>query len=127
MVRYRIRAAMELDEFERTVGEMLDELPGVLLEELNGGVMVEPESKQGPEGRGIFILGEYHTDYHLGRMIVLYYGSFVYLYGANRDRWVSEIRSTLRHEIRHHIEDRAGLKDLEKEDRDQIRRFMERG
>ena len=123
-MRYQLRAAMTLDEFGETVGRMLDETPPVLLDELSGGVMVEPEAKRSPEARGMFILGEYHTDYHLGRLIVLYYGSFIYLFGTNRNRWIEEIRTTLRHEIRHHVEDRAGLRDLEIEDREQIRRFF---
>jgi hypothetical protein len=116
---------MTLDEFGDILTGMLDELPEVLLDELNGGVLVEPGAKRSPAGRGIFILGEYHRDYHLGRMIVLYYGSFLYLYGSSRERWIAEMRATLRHEIRHHIEDRAGLRDLEREDLEDIRRFLE--
>lgn len=116
---------MTFDEFMEVLGSMLDEVPGVLLEQLNGGVVAEPAAKPDPEHPGLLILGQYRRDAYLGRMVVLYYGSFVYLYGPNRPRWLDEMRQTLRHEIRHHVEDRAGLRDLERQDREQIRRFLE--
>jgi len=49
--------------------------------------------------------------------IHLYYGSFVSL--ARQDTtfdWEAELRETIEHEIRHHLEDRAGLPDLRKQD-----------
>lgn len=116
---------MTFDEFMDVLGSMLDEVPGALLEELNGGVVAEPAAKSDPEHPGLLILGQYRRDAYLGRMVVLYYGSFAYLYGPNRPRWLDEMRRTLRHEIRHHVEDRAGLRDLERQDREQIRRFLE--
>lgn len=116
---------MSFAEFQDKLGEMLDELPAALLEELNGGVLAEPAAMPDEDHPGLLILGQYHHDGYLGRIIVLYYGSFAYLYGPNLDRWLAEMRKTLRHEFRHHIEDRAGLRDLEREDREQIRRFLE--
>ncbi len=116
---------MSLEEFQTILGEMLDELPDRFLDELNGGVMAEPGARQDEDHGGLFILGQYHRDPYLGRLIVLYYGSFVYLYGANRERWLREMRTTLRHEFRHHLEGLAGVRDLEREDLEQIRRFLE--
>lgn len=124
-VRYRIRAAMSFAEFRDRLGEMLDELPAVLLEDLNGGVIAEPAAKADERHPGLVILGQYHRDPVLGRLVVLYYGSFAYLYGNDRRRWLEEMRRTLRHEIRHHVEGRAGIRDLEREDRESIRRFLE--
>lgn len=117
---------MTHQEFQDALGEMLDELPPALLEELNGGIIAEPSVRRSEDSPGLFVLGEYHQDPYLGRLIVLFYGSFAYLYGSDRRRWLSEMRATLRHEIRHHVEGRAGLRDLELEDRDRLRRFFER-
>jgi len=116
---------VSLGEFNDLVGRLLDELPDALLDELNGGVIVESGAKVSPEARGVLILGEYHQDAYLGRLIVLYYGSFVHvLRRAGREVWEDELRKTLRHEIRHHLEERAGLRDLRREDREQLKRFL---
>ena len=115
---------MSFEEFQEKLGEMLDELPEALLEDLNGGVIAEPGTGRDEENSGLLVLGEYHRDPHLGRLVVLYYGSFCYLYGPRHDVWLSEMRQTLRHEIRHHIEDRAGVRDLEHEDRERVRCFL---
>ncbi len=123
-MRYRLPAAMSFEEFQERLGEMLDELPAPLLEDLNGGVVADLPGKV--DEHGIFILGQYRRDPYLGRLVAIYYGSFSALYGRNRRIWLREMRKTLRHEIRHHVEGRAGLRDLEREDVDQLRRFLER-
>ncbi len=123
-MRYRLQPPMSLDEFSETLGEMLDEIPEPLLEDLNGGVLAEPGAKHDEDHPGLLILGQYHRDPYLGNMVVLYYGSFCYLFGSNRAVWEREMRRTLRHEIRHHVEHRAGLRDLEKEDRERVRRYL---
>jgi hypothetical protein len=124
-LRYRMRSAMSVAEFQEALGEMLDELPACLLEELSGGIIAEPGAKQSEEDPGLLTLGQYHQDPYLGRFIVLYYGSFAYLYAGDRERWLVEMRKTLRHEIRHHLEQRAGVRDLEREDQADLRRFLE--
>ncbi len=126
-MRYRIKPAMSFEEFQERLGGMLDELPAALLDELNGGVIAEPGAKPDEDHPGLLILGQYHHDPFLGRLVVLYYGSFVYLYRSNRAKWLEEMRRTLRHEIRHHVEDRAGIRDLEREDLEKLRRFLEDG
>lgn len=123
-MRYRYRPPVSLDEFNAMLGRMLDEIPDTLLRDLNGGVIVEPGSKHSDEAPGTLLMGEYHQHPHLGRFIVLYYGSFVWLLGSDRPAWEEEMRATLRHEIRHHIEERAGVSDLRREDREQLRRFL---
>ncbi|HCW51762.1 MAG TPA: hypothetical protein DGR79_06815 [Clostridiales bacterium] len=124
-LRYRYRPPVSLGEFEEMLGRLLDEIPDVLLEGLNGGVIIEPQGRPSREAPGMLVLGEYHHTPHLGRFIVLYYGSFVHTAGSSRRRWEEEMRATLRHELRHHVEDRAGLRDLEREDREAIRRYLE--
>ena len=62
------------------------------------------------------ISGEYVQDL-LGSSIVLYYGSFAQVFGdATRSAMEKELRKTLRHEFRHHIEAMAGADDLDVED-----------
>jgi len=124
-VRYRQRSAMSFEEFQELLGQMLDEIPPPLLEELSGGVLAEKRTAWSEEHPDLVLLGQYLVDPYLGRLIVLYYGSFVRAYGADRERWVEEMRRTLRHEIRHHVESRAGVRDLELEDAREVRRFLE--
>ena len=62
------------------------------------------------------MLGEYVQDL-LGSSIVLYYGSFAQVFGdATRSAMEKELRKTLRHEFRHHIEAMAGADNLDVED-----------
>ena len=62
------------------------------------------------------MLGEYVQDL-LGNSIVLYYGSFAQVFGdVARSAMEKELRKTLRHEFRHHIEAMAGADDLDVED-----------
>ncbi len=112
---------MSYAEFEALTGEMLDTVPPALLEGLNGGIMV----KRGARRRrgdppGVYLLGEYVTDPFLGCFIILYYGSFLRVFGADRAAWEEELWTTLKHEIRHHAEARAGIRDLEREDLKQL-------
>lgn len=49
--------------------------------------------------------------------IHLYYGSFASLARTDPNfDWESELRETIEHELRHHLEDRAGFPDLRRED-----------
>ena len=94
------------------VGEMLDDLadalPPVLFDGLNGGVNLLEEAVPDPdfpEGE-MYILGEYCDDL-LGRYINLYYGSFAALAKSEDwsvDTWTDELRTTLAHELTHHLE-----------------------
>ncbi len=68
-------------------------------------------------------MGEYIDDpYGLGNYIVLYYGSFREVLGdAPAEVWEEELWETMLHEIRHHVELRAGVDDLELEDLRQLK------
>ena len=106
------------------VGDLLDDLaesfPSVLFEELNGGVNLLEDTVEDPEFpvEESYILGEYCDDC-LGRYINLYYGSFAAL--AQREDWSEqiwreELRTTLSHELTHHMENRSGLHALDDRD-----------
>jgi len=106
------------------VREMLDDiqedLPPILFEELNGGVLLFPEHKLHPESRKedkLFIKGEYHRSPILGRQIIIYYGTFKRLYETKSEKKIyRELKKTLHHEFVHHIESLGGEKDLEIDD-----------
>ena len=53
----------------------------------------------------------------MGRYIAIYYGSFLRVFpGASREKIRRELRKTLRHEFRHHVESLCGENGLEVED-----------
>ena len=105
-----------IEEMKRMLSALLDELPAPLFEGLNGGVSLLEEERPDPGLSEVYVLGEYVQDL-LGSSIVLYYGSFAQVFGdATRSAMEKELRKTLRHEFRHHIEAMAGADDLDVED-----------
>ncbi|HIE12455.1 MAG TPA: metallopeptidase family protein [Desulfotomaculum sp.] len=102
------------EEFSRLAEDLVDEIPPRLCRELNGGFVVSPEEKRDGE---FYILGEYIEDEGFGRLITLYYGSFATLLGEEElNVWQEELRETIRHELRHHLEALAGVDDLAREE-----------
>ncbi|MGI5989885.1 MAG: metallopeptidase family protein [Lachnospiraceae bacterium] len=103
---------MTYERFSEITQEELKLLPAYVLEDLNGGVVVDEKTYLHP-GRvedDLYILGTYSTSSVMGRQIVLYYGSFMAVMGgADEDAFRAEIRHTLRHEFLHHMESRAGM------------------
>lgn len=109
-------------------GDLLDEMaegfPAVLFEELNGGINLLEDAvpdPEFPEGE-MYILGEYCDDC-LGLYINLYYGSFAAL--AQREDWdeqiwKEELRTTLSHELTHHMENQSGLHALDDRDAEEL-------
>lgn len=94
--------------------ELTDELPDEIFKNLNGGISFLEDSQCDEDGR--FTLGMYFAD-GMGRHIELYYGSFVELYGEMDDeKFRQRLKSTLHHELTHHIENQAGDRSLERWD-----------
>ena len=113
--------------FEQT-GDRLDQIaeafPEALFDELNGGVNLLEDAVPDPEfpAGESYILGEYCDDL-LGKYINLYYGSFAAL--AEREDWDAsvwedELRTTLSHELTHHMENRGGLHALDDRDAEEL-------
>ena len=99
------------EEAGYVLDDLMDALPEGIFEGLNGGVYLIEESKKSEDGR--YTLGTYFRD-KMGRHIELYYGSFVELYGEMDDElFTGRLRSTLNHELTHHIENQAGDRSLE--------------
>ena len=116
-----------IDEAAQALDEMAETFPAPLFEELNGGVnLLEDtvEDPQFPQGE-MYILGEFCEDC-LGRYINLYYGSFAAL-PAREDwteqDWLEELRTTLAHELTHHMESRSGLHALDDADAEELQRW----
>ncbi len=94
--------------------DLVDELPDEIFKNLNGGVSFVEDAVRGDDGR--YTLGMYFRD-KMGRHIELYYGSFAELYGDMDDEtFRRRLRSTLHHELTHHIESQAGDRSLERWD-----------
>ena len=75
----------------------------------------------------LFILG-YYTWSGLGKQIKLYYGSFTAVLGrGDEETYRAQIRETLRHEFRHHLEALGGVHNsssLEAEDEREKRAYL---
>lgn len=118
---------IEIEEFLEIIEELSEEIPSEFFEGLNGGVRVLEECKINPHAVNddLIILGEYHHSSIMGSHIVIYYGSYMRLYGyLSREELKKRLRKTLRHEFRHHLERRSGLKDLEVEDEIYLREYL---
>lgn len=114
------------EEFEEMASEIVETLPADFFVELSGGVILKEEGKIHPKsiGQELNIMGEYCRSPHLGRYVVIYYGSFVRLYSMlSREVLKERLRKTILHEFRHHLESLAGEKDLEVEDAIQIHQY----
>ncbi len=115
---------LTIDQVNDLLDEMAEGFPDVLFDELNGGVNLLEEAlpdPEFPEGE-MYILGEYCDDL-LGRYINLYYGSFAALAERedwDQDTWEEELRTTLSHELTHHMEGRGGLHDLDDRDAEEL-------
>lgn len=120
---------ISFDEFETLVYDISDTFPEVFFRELSGGIMVKQYSRFHPASVSddLYVMGEYHVHPHLGRYVVIYYGSFRAVCGYySEDALKEKIRSVLLHEFRHHLESLAGERDLEYVDQKNIRSYLER-
>lgn len=120
---------VDFEQFCEMAEEINAGLPERFFRELNGGVQADPKRKIHPKsvGESLVILGEYHRDYYFGRYIVLYYGSFLQIYGnADKEVWRRQLDHTIRHEFRHHLESLAGERDLEMEDEIRLAQYQNR-
>ena len=109
---------LTIDQVNALLDGMAEALPPVLFEGLNGGVNMLEEEKPDPELPEVYILGEY-CDGCLGLYINLYYGSFAALAEReewDQEAWEAELRTTLSHELTHHMENLGGLHSLEDRD-----------
>ena len=120
---------IDIDTMQEMLDELAEELPEVFFKELNGGIILLPETKESEySNRGdLYNLGSYHRGGGMGNYITMYYGSFERLFSHLSDEDLKkQLRKTLRHEFRHHMESLGGERGLEVEDANFIRNHLER-
>jgi hypothetical protein len=118
-----------IEEMEEMLEKIAAGLPEDFFRELNGGIILLPESKlhQKSVGNDLFILGEYRRDVNLGKYIAIFYGSFMRVYGhLSLPEFMEKLESTVKHEFRHHLEYMAGEYGLEVEDARRIAEYQSR-
>jgi len=104
-------------------------LPAGLYTHLNGGILLQQEALLSPYALqdDLHTLGQYtHAPSGLGRYITIYYGSFEKIaLGKSTEDQKNLLREVLLHEFTHHLENLAGLKDLEIEDARLLERYFQ--
>ena len=119
---------MDIEQFHTILEELSVDIPSEILQELNGGIVLLPEAKLHRDDLAgdLYILGEYRVQIPgLGRYVAIFYGSFMKVYGdkPNMYKLRMELRKTLLHELRHHMESLAGVRDLEVFDEERIEQY----
>ncbi len=123
------RVAMSFEEVGEWLDEVANSIPDALFEGLNGGVVLLKGIRLSPHAQGndLYILGQYnHDPYGLGRYIQVFYGSFVQVYKGKSPKEQKEgLRTLLLHELTHHVESLAGVRDLEVKDAVFLKKYEE--
>lgn len=112
-----------IEEMQDMLDEIAGEFPPVFFDNLNGGILLLGEARYHDEDTDgdLYTLGLYNAGGGLGRYISIYYGSFMRVFGhLSREEIKTELRKTVRHEFRHHLESMAGDDDLERLDAEDI-------
>ncbi len=116
-----------IEEINEILDEITLEIPDELFKGLNEGIVLLPEfkvHKKSVEGSPLYVLGEYHSSI-TGRHIRIYYGSFEKVYHDHTVEFLrKKLKETLLHEFTHHLESLAGESHLEKEDMNNLRRYL---
>ncbi|MBR1497461.1 MAG: hypothetical protein IJ617_07540 [Oscillospiraceae bacterium] len=111
---------LSYDAAGRILDAAAEALPAGIFDDLNGGVNLIEDEKT--DGDGNYIMGLYHHD-GMGRWVEIFYGSFAALYPEDDARFAEELGKTLRHELTHHVENKAGDRTLEHWDEEQKLRW----
>lgn len=116
---------ISINEMQGLLDEIIDSFPKGLFKELNGGVLLLPETKRNPiNPKKLYILGQYHRHQVKGRYITLYYGSIKKIHGhLSCEALEEKLIKLLKHELRHHVESLAGDRSLEKEDEAFLKKY----
>ena len=117
-----------IDQVHNILEEIAENIPEILLEDLNGGIVLIEDVKYHPKSinNTLFINGEYVKN-SIYSLIRIYYGSLIKSYGhLSREDFIKEIEKILIHEIRHHIEFKCNDYSLVYEDKKYINDYLER-
>lgn len=118
---------VDLETFTAWADAIVRRLPSRLLEGLEGGIQIDPDTRRNPsDPPGVYLLGEYITEPYLGRFVRIYYGSFErVMAGEPAEVWYAELEETILHELQHHIEGLAGVDWLGLEDLRQLQQLWQ--
>lgn len=109
------KATVSIDGFTEAAQRIIEDIPEKFCKNLNGGFNIVEEGKKDGE---YFVMGEYIQDEIMGAVVMIYYGSFVELLGeSDYEVWEAELKETILHELRHHVELMAGVDYLSEEER----------
>lgn len=95
-----------IDEVEEILEEICESIPSYAFDHLNGGIILLEDKKYHEEARAedLLVMGEYQRSI-LGKMIKIYYGSFMEMYRfSSRERLREKLEEVLLHEFTHHLE-----------------------
>jgi hypothetical protein len=115
---------MDFDQFSQRAREIAAAIPAEFMEGIES-VEVHRDAKRHPFLEDVVTLGECATSAlsdptgqePFRSVVHLHYGSFADLAGRDPSFDVEEeLRETIEHEVQHHLEDRAGIRDLLDED-----------
>ncbi len=119
-----------LDRFEELAEEAVSDVPEEFFQHLNGGIVIVDRVKNHTDSvpsQPLYVMGEYTYNRMMGRHILLYYGSFMKVYGdISEDALRSVIRATILHEFTHHLESLSGENDLEVKDKIKLADYKRR-
>ena len=118
---------ISIEEAEKMLDKIAEGLPQEFFGSLNGGIVLLPDTKLHPKNRAndLYILGEYHNNFSMGRYIVIYYGSIERVHGhLLPDQIYRELKKVLLHEFTHHLEYLAGERGLERKDARDLARYL---
>ena len=113
---------ISFEEAGRILDEAAEALPEEIFRGLNGGVNLIPQVRR--DENGLLVMGTYNGD-QMGRRVEIYYGSFRVRYpDASPDKCAKALVRTLKHELRHHIENLAMDRSLERWDEQHVAELL---
>lgn len=116
----QIEEQLSFDEVAELLDDIVDnDFAYVYYRGLNGGIYLVPEEKHNEQipSNHYYVVGEYQRNPYLGRSIYIYYGSFIKTHPfVSKEKARMLLKEIIAHELQHHLESLAGVRDLEKED-----------
>jgi len=114
-----------IDDVHEILDEIYENIPQELLKDLNGGVILLDEIKYHEESRNndLLVLGNY-VRFGVRRQINIFFRSFKRAFPKlSHEKLREKLDDLLMHELRHHTEYKARIKDLILEDEDNIEKY----
>jgi len=115
---------ISFDQFSTITEDLVRQIPDKFKKGI-AGIFVTPGAVVDDEFSDVYVLGHYTSGGYCEPSIDIYYGSFRKIFsGLSLLQLQNEIWETIIHEIRHHLEENAGLQDLRIFDQQQKEYFQ---